>query len=373
MEPQPSPPEPPSWVSDLLHQADALRRAGRYPLALAIYRRVVAAAPGHTAAQQHLGALLTILGRAEEAEPIIRAQLARAPGDPLLRHTLAQVLMSQGRYPEAWPLYEARHEIAALGLAKPSFPFPEWRGEDLAGKRLAVFPDLGLGDQIQFTRFLPELQAKGVEVILMAPPPLTRIFAHSFPMLQVVEAAGAVDFPDPDYWTLTGALVGRLGVTLERVWTGPYLRPPGSLSVGTLGEGFKIGLMTRGNPHHRHDALRSLSAEDAAWLAGALPGRVTSLAPADTGAKDFADTAALIEALDLVVSVDTSVAHLAGAMGKPAFVLVSGIGADWRWLRGRDDSPWYPSLRLYRGDERGGWRSAMTRLVEDVRALAERG
>jgi tetratricopeptide (TPR) repeat protein len=370
MELQAPPPESPAWVTDLLHQADALRRAGRYPLSLALYRRVVAAAPGHAVAQQHLGALLTLLGRAEEAEPIIRAQLARAPGDPLLRHTLAQVLMSQGRYPEAWSFYEARHELPALGLPKPEFPFPEWRGEDLAGKRLAVFPEQGLGDQIQFTRFLPGLQATGAEVVLMAPPPLARIFAHSYPTLQVVEAAGPVEFPDPDYWTQTGALIGRLGVTIDRAWTGPYLRAPGALAAGAVGEGFKVGLMTRGNPHHRHDALRSLSAENAAWLANALPGRITSLAPADTGARDFADTAALIEALDLVVSVDTSVVHLAGALGKPAFVLVPGVGADWRWLRDRDDSPWYPSLRLFRGDERGGWEAAMARLVEDARTLA---
>jgi hypothetical protein len=361
---------PPAWVADLLLQADAARTGGRYALALAVYQRIVAAAPENPVALQHLGALLTTLGRPAEAEPVLREALARNPIDANARHALALTLMAQGRFAEAWRDYEARFQIPQLGLRKPpGFPFSEWRGEDLAGKRLVIFPEMGFGDQIQHARFAPLLRERGAEVILLCPPELERLFVESLPGIQVVATRGAVEFPDPDFWTMCASLPGLTGVTPETLPNAPYLRAP--KPGGRLPKGFKVGLMTAGDPRHGNDANRSLPPELAERLRESLPGQVIDLALAATGAGDFADTAAIVAQLDLVVSVDTAVAHLTGALGRPGFVLIPAIGADWRWMETREDSPWYPSLRLFRADPRAGWVPALDRLARAAQALAE--
>jgi tetratricopeptide (TPR) repeat protein len=361
---------PPAWVTDLFRQADAARKGGRYALALATYRRVVAAAPEYPIALQHLGALLTVLGRCAEAEPILREALARNPDDASARHALATTLMGQGRFAESWRDYEARFEIPQLGCKKPTgFPFPEWRGEDLAGKRLLIFPEMGFGDQIQHARFAALLRERGAEVILLCRPELERLFVESLPGIQVLAAHGPLEFPDPDYWTMCASLPGLAGVTLETLPNAPYLRAP--KSARRLPKGFKIGLMTAGDPVDANDAAPLLAPALADQLRESLPGEVIDLAPAATGAQDLADTAAIVARLDLVVSVDTAVAHLAGALGRPGFVLIPAVGADWRWMEAREDSPWYPSLRLFRADPRAGWAPALERLAGEGRALAE--
>lgn len=310
------------------------------------------------------GILLTQAGRLAEGEAALRRALAVASHIPDTRRALAMNLLSQGRYSEAWPLYDARIEMSWLTDAVPrGFPYPRWRGEDLSGKRVAVFPEQGWGDQIQCARFLPALVETGAEITLLAAPPLARLFGYAFPKLGLVVASGQVDFPDPDYWLTLVDLPGRLGATLETLPSRPYLRAPDRWAAGPAGP--KIGLMTRGNAAFLHDHRRSLPPELAERLAQTLPGTVLDLNPEVSGARDFADTAAIIDALDLVVSVDTSVGHLAGAMGKPCFLLVPGFATDWRWLRDRDDSPWYPTHRLYRSDPDRGWDSAVERLLED--------
>jgi len=360
---------PPAWIEDLFRQADAARRDGKLALAMAIYRRVVAAWPDHPVAVQHLGAVLNMLGQRAEAEQVLRRAVAITPREPAARHALAVALMAQGRFPEAGPLYAARFELPQLGLRKPAgLPCPEWRGEDLAGKRLVVFPEMGFGDQIQHARFAALLRDRGAQVALLCLPELARLFAASLPGVHVAAAQGRTEFPDPDYWTMSGALMFMPGMTLETLPAAPYLRSP--QPAATRPPGRRIGLVTAGNPEHKNDANRSLSPELAEQLRAALPGEVVDLAPAATGARDFADTAALMDSLDLVVTVDTSTAHLAGALGKRGFVLVPAINTDWRWMHGREDTPWYPSLRLYRADPRTGWAAALDRLASDIKAEA---
>ncbi|CAN7143558.1 tetratricopeptide repeat protein [Phenylobacterium sp. LjRoot225] len=363
---------PPVWVEDLFQQADAARREGRLALALAMYRRVVAAWPDHPIALQHLGAVLNVLGERPEAERVLHHATAVNPRDPAARHALGVALMGQGRYAEAGPLYAARFDLPQLGLQRPAgLPCPEWRGEPLAGKQLAVFPEMGLGDAIQHARFAALLRDRGAHVSLLCLPALARLFADSLPGVHVAAAAGKAEFPDPDYWAMSGALMFMPGMSLETLPAAPYLRAPRPLADGpapTRPPGLRIGLVTAGNPEHKNDANRSLSPQLAAGLRAALPGQIVDLAPAATGARDFADTAAVMSDLDLVVSVDTSAAHLAGALGKRAFVLIPAINTDWRWMHGRTDSPWYPSLRLYRADLRAGWAPAIERLVSDVQA-----
>jgi len=351
-------------VNDLparLEAARAAREAGDLALAERLFRAAAERLPDEPEPLHHLGGLLLGRGGRAEAEACYRRVLALAPGADATARVLGVMLLEDGRYPEGFALLEARHFLPGMG--KPALPFPEWRGEPLAGKTIVVWPEQGFGDQIMFARFAPRLREMGAEVTLICRPGLERLFEASLG-LPTLAAAGAVEFPDPDYWVMLGDLPARFGVTPQTLSGKPYLKAP--LAGPDLGPGFKVGLKVRGNPAYLADAHRSAPAEAAAALA-ALPARIVSLEPEDTGAKDFAETAALVERLDLVISVDTSVAHLAAAMGKPTWILLSAAKTDWRWMRDRADSPWYEAVRLFRQPAPGDWMG----LIAEVRqALA---
>jgi len=349
-------------------QANGLREQGKWEEALPFCIAAHEADPTSPAAAHNLGVMLTKMNRLAEGEAVLRKALELAPGSALGRHALAHNLLAQGRYRDAWPLYDARVDMPELKTGFPSdFAFPRWRGEPLTGKRLVIFPEQGLGDQIQFARFLPRLIDEAGEVVLLALPPVERLFRHNFPDAKVICATGSVEFPDPDFWTTMQDILAALNLALEDVSDAPYLKASGTWPP--LGDGFKVGLKAIGNPHYVNDAARSLPAALAERLRTALPGRVISLEPGDSGAKDMADTAAIIDQLDMVVSVDTSVAHLAGAMGKPCLLLVPGFGPDWRWMAERTDSPWYANHSLYRGSTRDGWTPAVDRLLHDAQRI----
>jgi hypothetical protein len=349
-------------LADLLARAGAARAGGDLATAERLYTEAAARFPAEPEPHHHLAGLHLVHDRLDLAEAEYRRTLALAPGAPSTQRALAVLLLSQGRFPEGFALLEARHELT--GMKKPDLPFPEWRGEDLAGKRLTIWPEQGFGDQIQFARFAPILKDLGAEVTLFCRPQLVRLFQASLGV-EVLAAEGAVEFPDPDYWVMQGSLAARLGIAVDAIPNAPYLRAPAAWPP--LGEGFKVGLKTEGNPGHHNDANRSLPAQTAQRMRG-LPARIVELDPAASGARDFADTAALLEQLDLVICVDTSVAHLAGALGKRVWVLVPGVDTDWRWLRGRTDSPWYPSMRLYRQGRGESWDAVVDRVAADLTA-----
>jgi hypothetical protein len=243
--------------------------------------------------------------------------------------------------PTWWERFEDRE--------RPNLPWPEWRGERLEGKRLVVWPEQGLGDKIMFSRCLPLL--KGFDVTVLCEPALVRLFRQNF-SVDVVEASGQTEFPDPNFWVMYGSLPLRVGA----LPSAPYLSvPPRSLGG--------IGVCAQGSPRHPNDANRSLFGEDAARLLS-LPGAV-DLSPEASGATDFADTAEIIAGLDLVITVDTSVAHLAGALGKPVWILLPSEGLDWRWGQIGASTAWYPSATLYRqGAE--PWSSVLDRVIMDA-------
>ena len=361
--------EPPPTLDALIAWATTLREAERFDAAREVYRNATRAYPDSARAWQHFGALSGQLGHLGEAEAALRRALELVPADAATRYTLAGVLMTQGDYAEAWSFYAARFDLPDLNIHRPpNFPYPQWRSWHAGGKQVLVFPEQGAGDQIQFVRFVPLLVEQGAHVTLLAPRPLYRLFSDSFPQARVIAAEGSVEFPDPDFWVASADLPGLTGATLETLPRPPYLHTTAVWPA--LPPGFKIGLATRGNPKLTQDRRRSLPNALVERLKRDLPGQVVSLHPEDSGAGDYADTAAIIAQLDLVVSVDTSVAHLAGALGKPCHLLVREFAADWRWMRGRDDSPWYPNTRLYRGGMDGDWSGAIERLVGDVRAFA---
>lgn len=333
------------------------------------YARFAAAAIESGAALYELGVLMRNLGRLGEARRLLEARQAQQPDHIENAYELGLTLLGQGDYPGGWPLYELRRSIPSLRIPSPQLPFPEWRGEPVAGKRIVLFPEQGLGDSIQFARFALTLRDLGAQVLLLCRPALERLYRHSLEGVEIAAASGAIEMGEPDFWAHFGSLPGPLGLTVDAIPNAPYLAAP-ERPATRAADTLAIGLAWRGNPVHPNDERRSLSPADGQRLA-ALPGQVVSLHPEDSGARDFADTAALIAGLDLVVTVDTSVAHLAGAMGKRTFMLTPGFGADWRWMQGRDDSKWYPSITLFRGRPDGGWGDALDRLEAAVARLAK--
>ncbi len=339
-------------VGDAFAKAVAAAQAGREGEAEDIYRAILKSAP-LPEAFRNLALLLDGQGRIAEAETVYRDALKADPADAVAQLNLAFLLLKGGRYTEGWPYYESRFGRPGA-RPRPRLSFPEWRGEPV--KSLLVWYEQGLGDQIQFARYVSVLAGRGIAVGLVCDPPLARLF-QPLPAT-IIPAEGEVQIPRYDAWVMAGSLPLRLQTTLETIPPTPYL--PGGLG------GSGVGLVTRGNPAHSKNAIRSLS-ETAEQELRALPGMV-SLLPEDTGARDMEDTARIVRGLELVISIDTSLVHLAGAMDKPCWVLLA-YEADWRWLRGRSDSPWYPSLRLFRQPKRGDWESV---LADVRRALAER-
>jgi hypothetical protein len=216
-----------------------------------------------------------------------------------------------------------------------------------------VAPEQGFGDQIMYARFVWGLIHSGTQVVLVAPPPLVRLFAQTG--ATVIEAGGTTTIPRCDAWISIASLPHRLGVTVGELSGSAYLAAPGG--------GGGIGLVTQGNPAHPNDRNRSLQHELARRLT-TLP-NARPLDPAVTGAKDFLDTAQTISGLDLVITVDTAVAHLAGALGKRCWVMLPFVG-DWRWLRDRNDSPWYNSVRLFRQPQPGDWNAVIEKVEEEL-------
>lgn len=300
------------------------------------------------------GGFHALRGEWAKAEPHLRLAAALKPGDPARRHALALALMAQGKLREGLPLYAHRWSVPGLGISRPRFDCPEWRGEDPAGRHIVIFPEQGLGDQIMFARYAPALAARGAEVTLICLPPLARLFEALG--VRVVAAQGRMEFPDPDCWVLLGDLPLRLGAF--EIPGAPYLRGKAQGAARAAGG---VGLVRRGNPAHPNDANRSLP--DGLTV----PFPTVSLDPAHTGARDMQDTANIVAGLDAVVTVDTSVAHLAGAMGKPVHILLPAAGVDWRWGEAAR-TPWYPTARLHRQTQPGDWGPVLAGVARALEA-----
>lgn len=297
-------------------------------------------------------------GRLIEAEEGLRRLLALDPDHLIAKGNLAHVLLAQGKYDEAAVFHEERHAAQGKQRRKPDLPYPEWTGEPVAGKRFLIFPEQGLGDQIMAGRFAPELARAGADVTLICSPLLERLFSNNLGVT-VLPAKGEVTFADPDYWCMSDSLFTTAGVTPSTIPAAPYLSGAASRRGG-------VGIKTLGNPKHVNDANRSLPPEAGRELARLVDG--IDLDPTATGARDMQDTADIIAGLDLVISVDTAVAHLAGAMGKPVWILLPAFATDWRWMRGRQDSPWYPSARLFRQARPGDWSSVLAEVAAALSA-----
>lgn len=328
------------------------------------------------------GSALIAMNRPSEALPDFTEAVRLSSDDPVYVWNRAQALLTVGDYTQGWPLYESRWQRGAMRGLRRRYPQPPWQGQDLRGKTIYVYAEQGLGDTLQFCRYLPLLAARGANVTFEAPRSLHRILAALHGDVRVV----APGQPPPifSYHAPLMSLPLAFSTTMQTVPNVvPYLSAdPKTCQIWRKKLGPecapRIGLVVAGRPEHENDRNRSLPLETLAPLisgpfefhllqrdirprdVGFLAGRADIITHTDDIA-DFADTAALIDEMDQVVSVDTSVAHLAGAMGKPLTILLP-FAADWRWLIDRSDSPWYPTARLLRQSAIGDWTNVVEML-----------
>lgn len=344
-----------------------LTELGRFDAAARWLAFVVEHRPNDAGVRWLVGNLYGEIGDTGRAETEYRLGLALDPTHDGIRLALSSLLLSVGRYADGWPLLEARAALHPDVVPPIKVSFPEWKGEPIAGRSILVWYEQGFGDQLQFVRFARDLKARGAAHVAMGcRPVLADLFRGAAGVDEVVPAdrGESVAIRRYDYWSRYFSVPHRLGVTVETLDSRPYLTAPADRRDRWAGWS-GVGLVWQASPTGFN--ARSKNVPDA--LARRLLGMgARSLHPEDTGAKDFADTASIIEQLDLVISIDTSVAHLAGAMGKPCWTLLPRVHCDWRWMRDRADSPWYPSMRLYRQTTPFDWTSVIDQVAQDLAA-----
>lgn len=383
----------PRHLLALNNLGNLLKSLHRYQEAINAYRQVIKIDSNHVGAHSNLGNLLRDLGHDEEAEASYRAALAADPEFCEARINLGELKLSQGNFREGWPLYEARWQRP--DMPRPATRAPQWKGEALTGKSLIVFPELGFGDEIQFVRYLSLLKARGTSHLTLVCRPVLKSVLETLPGIDRLLSAddpAAQSLPTPDYWTYLLSIPGHLDADPASIPASlPYLQAlPERLEYWRPrlpASGFKVGLVWQGNRQHRNDHNRSLASLEILkplWMVSDVSFVSLQNEPANAGAipidqplwspgldlRDFADTAAVIDLLDLVISVDTAVAHLAGALGKATWLLLPARGVDWRWRAHDQDTPWYPGvIRLFRQTPKADWTSTIGFMVKELQAL----
>lgn len=358
-------------------------------------QRAVQLAPDHAHAVRILGTALLSLQRLNEAEVQLRRALELQPGFALAEVDLALALLMEGRMEEGWRMYEKRWNDTGR-MQRPPFYMPEreWKGpkEQPLDGTIVVYAEQGLGDVLQFARYIPLLQKDGGVVRCVVQPELASLLEASF---ENVECLGPGRNFETYYHVALLDLPLRYGTTPETIpHDVPYLRTTEDKReqwrerMRPWADRFKVGLAWCGSHIQVNNRNRAMPLST---LRGLLEhprvqcfslqkgdgGAYTDMAPASgqlvdltSEWQDFTDSAAMMEELDLVITVDTAVAHLAGALGCPVWVML-GPNADWRWLRGREDSPWYPTMRLFRrdyGEDRAGQVERVARALADLLA-----
>jgi Flp pilus assembly protein TadD len=342
-----------------------------------MYRTAIRLDPGLTEAYASLGYILTMQGHLTAAIEACDAAI-RLNSDLVQAHwNRAIALLLSGDLPRGFAEYEWRKLHPRYRADFPNLPGSAWSGADPAGKTILVRAEQGFGDAIQFARYLPMIREAGGVPILICAPPLVRL-VRSMPGVQAVAASGPL--PAYDMWIDQISLPSVFGTTLDTIPTpGRYLTADPVRAEAwrvRLPDGFKAGIALAGNPKHSADRRRSMPLELALPLPNIAGLNFVNLQHGDAARglglpdltpwmTDYAETAALIDNLDLVITVDTSVAHLAGALGKPVWLLLPHA-PDWRWLLSCTDSPWYGSARLFRQEAPGDWTGVLDRVTREL-------
>ncbi len=370
-----------------LNLAALLMRCQRFDEAEVINRQALQLAPESPLAWSNLGVLLAQMQREDEAERALRAALRADSLYARARFNLGCLLLRQGRFEEGWYCFEARDWYLIL---ENHFTCPRWQGEELAGKSIVIGFEAGHGDMIQFCRYAHVLKMRGTaRVDIICHPALKTLFGTLTGVDTVYSFNDDVPVSNWDFWTPPLSLPYHCGTRLETIPASiPYLMPdPERLrhwSCRLPASCCLVGLAWKGNPRFDNDATHSLAGlAQLAPLAGLTGITFVSLqkgageeeaqhAPPGmhllnlgSHLQDFADTAAVVASLDLVISVDTAVAHLAGSIGTPCWVLLPDQQTDWRWLIGRSDTPWYPDgMRLFRQQPGANWPTVVLDVVK---------
>jgi len=372
----------PAWCN----LGDALSSRGDDAAALDAYDRAIALMPSLAQAHANRAAALVELGRADDAMAACRAALAIAPDMLGARFTAAQLTLLRGDFVNGFADYEVRWRLPSLAHRVAGYHEPLWDGAPLNGRTILLHDEQGMGDALQFIRYAPLVAARGGRVVVQCDAALTRLVAT----VDGVAAVAARDAPTEPCSVRAPLLsLPRLFATTVATVPAevPYLSvPAGARAPAALGDAprgtRKVGIVWAGNPAHARDRVRSCALDRFLPLA-AVPGvrlyslQVGAAAAALAGAgdavtdlgrafADFADTAAAVAALDLVIAIDSAVAHLAGALARPVWILLP-FAPDWRWMTGRDDTPWYPTARLFRQPAPGGWDAVFAAVAAALR------
>jgi tetratricopeptide (TPR) repeat protein len=374
----------PDYPEALSNRAVTLQALDRLDEALASCDGALALAPDSVAALINRASVLQELRRFDEALSSYDRAAATAPDHAEAQINRALLLLLSGDFAKGWPAYEWRRKLPSW--VERGFAQPEWTGEDMAGRRLLLHAEQGFGDTIQFARYAELAAARGIEVVLEVQPALAPLLRALFGF-QVI-AAGRDPLPPFDRHCPLLSLPRLFATTLATIPSGtPYIVAPADRIAAWAprlpGEGLRVGLAWSGHPDNVRDHERSIPFARLAPLVSIPGARFVSLQKdirasdadefdrcghvADLGRdlRDFADTAAIIAQLDLVITVDTAVAHLAGAMGKPVWVLLPRV-PDFRWLRDRASSPWYPSARLFRKGQTDTWNDVIAQVGREL-------
>ena len=353
----------------------------RWELAVQAQRKALQLAPEHLSALNNLGKALAARNQVSESIVCLRQALRLAPDLAAAHWNLALSLLVGGWLPEGWEEFEWRLQINAH--LDPNLDVPKWQGERVPRQTVLLCAEQGIGDCLQFLRFAPLVKARVGRVVVSCPASLVNLVKSAEGVDEAVPDSGPT--PRCDSYAMLLSLPRIFGTSFDTLpATVPYLHARFNSRQSQVPskdpEGRRIGLVWAGNPSHPNDANRSAPlaalapllalpgnqffslqvgprAADLSQLKGAVP--ITDWSP---NLGDFSDTAAALATLDLLITVDTSVAHLAGALGRPVWMLLA-FAPDWRWLLQREDSPWYPTLRLFRQPAPGDWQSVVAKLA----------
>lgn len=380
----------PRMADAMIIRCNALRELDRYDEALAWIDRAIAIQPGHYIALAARGDILAALGRHDESIEYSNRALAINPNYVQAIYNRACRWLAQGKLVEGWPGYERRFDVPGHPQ-RPALPGAPWNGQPLNGKSILIQDEQGLGDVIQFARYLPPIKQQGARISLVVRPALWRILR---PLLRDIEFLSSVPAARTfDYHCMLNSMPSVFKSTIETIpGDVPYLFPEPELvdrwraRIGT--DGFKVGICWQGNPENYLNRGRAIPLAHYAPLAeipgvrliclqthhgldqvATVPWRESLTMLGDefgTGPDAFVDLAAGMTCVDLVVTSDTASTVLGGALGVPTWIALK-YSPDWRWMLERTDSPWYPSLRLFRQPRLGDWQAVLDEIAAQIR------
>lgn len=361
-----------------------LQQQGKTAAAIAYHRRALAIRPHYPDALNSLGTALQEEGNTQEALSCFDQALALDPTDANARYNRSLILLTDGNYQQGFPEYEWRLKTREF----PPCPFrqPVWDGSELTGRTILLHAEQGLGDTLQFIRYAARVKQRGARIVLTCHQPLMRLLST----VPEIDRLVPLGYPPPnfDVYAPLMSLPGILGTTLESVPAPiPYLQPPQSALqlAASPTTRLKVGIVWSGGHLYKKNQSRScplvhfqplLPLPDIAYYSlqkGIAQTNLSELGwtqvqDLSSQLHDMAETAAAIAQLDLVITVDTSIAHLAGALGKPVWVLLT-FQPDWRWMLHREDTPWYPTMRLFRQSKPNDWQGVLDRVVQALKSL----